>query len=155
MWDRVKQIFAAVDTLYTIIDVLALLGIIFLPFSITSSDTLRGFIAAFAILGGVMGYFLTVRGWAGKGVAKCTHQRNIYLLLLWLPLVVFLGTLTALRADVAIKYPVVRPIREFLLTAMLITNFIVGISASFTSFFLVGAITLNSSTLAQSQRKKD
>lgn len=149
MWAWVKRVFAVVDAIYTIVDVVALLGIIFLPFNITTSDTLRGFIAGFGILGGVLGYFLTVTAWAGRGKTKSLQRRNTYLFIFWFPVILFLGTLVALRPDVAIKYPSVRPIREFLLTAMPLANFMIGIGAGVASFFLVGAITLSSPKLAQ------
>ncbi len=93
MWAWVTRIFAVVGAIYTFLDLVALLGIVLLPFSITTSNTLRGFIAGFGILGGVLGYFLTATAWAGKGRSKCLHMRNVFLAVFWIPLAIFLCTL--------------------------------------------------------------
>ena len=154
MWAWIKRVFGVVGAIYTVVDVVALMGIVFLPFDITSSKTLQGFIATFGILGGVLGYFLTATAWAGKGKPKCLRQRNLYLVIFCLSLSIFIGTLVILRPQVAMEYLLARKIREFLLRAMPLPNFIVGISAGAASFFLVGAITLSSPRLAQTTWKQ-
>jgi len=150
MWDYIKKVFKLVGAIYTFLNVASLLGIMFFPFKITTSYTLRGFIAGFSIIGGMLGYFLTASSWAGKERARCLHRRNIYLAIFWFPLLIFIGTLVIFRPEVAIKYPLVRTIREILLTAMPLPNFIVGFGAGFALYFLIGAITLSSPELPES-----
>lgn len=151
MFSLIKPIFKLVDTIYTIVNVGALLGIIFLPFQVTSSNTLRGFIALFAIIGGVLGYYLTATAWAGKSSAKCLHRRNVYSVILWLPLAIFLVTLEILNPEMAINFPLIQPIQAFLSATRLLANVIIGLGAGFTSYLLVGLITLSSPKLPKSK----
>lgn len=149
MWSWIKRVAGVVDGLYTVVDVLALHGVVLLPLSVTTSNTLRGFIAGFAILGGVLGYFLTATAWVGRGGARCLRRRNLYLSIFWIPLVVFVGTLVLLRPEMAIAFPLVRRVREFLLNTWLLPNVTAGCGAGFGLYFLVAAITLSSPKLAR------
>jgi hypothetical protein len=144
MWDYIKNVFKLVGAIYTFINVASLLGIIFLPFNLTTSNTLRGVIAGPSIIGGVLGYFLTASSCAGKKKKKLLQQLKIYLAILWFPLLIFVGTLVVIRPEVAKMYPFVRTIREFLIIAMPLLNFIVGVAVGFASYLLIGAITLSS-----------
>jgi len=151
MFAHLKQIVILVTLIYTVLDVVALLGIILPPFTITTSKTLRGFIVGFGVLGGVLGYFFTATAWAGKARARRLHRRNVYLAIFCFPFLVFLGTLVVLRPEMAMKYPLVEHIREFLITAGPLPNFIVGFGVFLASYLLIGAITLNSPKLSQSK----
>ena len=147
MFSWIKRIVSAVSFLNTILSIVSMLGFIYFPSTITTSNTLRGFITVFGILGGVLGYFLTASAWMKVSKVKRLRQRNIYLKILWFPLVIFLSTLVVLSPILAQRYFFVRAIREFLLNLMPLPNFIIGLGAAFTLYFLVGAIVLNSKKL--------
>jgi len=150
MWDWIKKPFKIIELIYTILNMVALFGVIFLPFTIHVSNTLRGFIAGFAIFGGVFGYYFTVTAWADKDWGDRLRQRKKYLAAFWIPLTLFVLLLDILRPQMATHYPPIRPIRDFLLNAVLTANMLIGISAAMALYFLIGAITLSSRKLSQS-----
>jgi len=147
---HINRIIKLVELIYHVINLVCLLGIAaLLPFYVTTSKTLRQFIVVFGIIGGVLGYYFTATGWAGKKRAKCLRRRNLYLAILWFPFVIFLGTLVVLSPQFVMKYPPLESIREFLIVTSPLHNFIVGLAAAFALYLLIGAITLSSSKLSR------
>lgn len=147
MLEQVKKLFEAVDLVHKTLDAIAWVAAMVLPLAIISSQTIRYLMGAGAFVGGMLGYYLTVSRWAGQGREVCLHRRNAYFGFLWLPLVVVVITFLVLEPDIAARNLFLRDLRELLLNAMLLPNLIISLGTLFMSFFLIGAITLNSPKL--------
>ena len=147
MFDQIKKLYEAVDGLNKLFDALFCMVSILVPLGIFASQTLGYFTAAGGFLGAVLGYYFTVTQWAGKGRDLCLRRRMLYSILVWPPLALAVATLVVLEPEIAARAHFMKAIREFLLSAMILPNLIIGLAAFFVLYFLVGAITLNSSKL--------
>jgi len=138
-----------VGVLYTLGSVVALAIEVAAPHALTTSHTLRWWIAAGAVLGAIIGYVRTAFAFAGKGRRVCLSAATKYLLrfvLLFLLLVVV--PLLVLNPQVAERHQFLRAWREFLINWMLLTNVIECIGGALAAFSLVGGIVLCSPKVA-------
>jgi hypothetical protein len=144
-----NRIIHEVSVAHTVIGLIALVAHAFFIDELTSSHILRVFILGGVSLGGPIGYFRTALVWAGKGRPKCQKRGMLYFSL-WLVFLLLLvvSPIEVLKPVVVQRIPTLEPVREWLLTLMLLTNMIIFIGSFLSSFFLVGAITLCSAKLA-------
>jgi hypothetical protein len=147
--EKPAKIIHEVGTWHTIVTLVALVAHSAFFEEITKSEVLRVFIIGGAALGGPIGYFRTGFVWAGKGRPKCV-RRGILYFALWVTFFVVLVVLPIeiLKPSVVERIPSLEPIREWMLTFMTTTNYLIGFGSFLSSFFLVGAITLCSAKLA-------
>lgn len=146
---RAKEAVHLVGVLYTLGSVAALAIEVAAPHTLTTSHTLRVWIAAGAILGAIMGYLRTAFAFARKGRDVCLSAATKYavsfvlsfLLLIVVPLLV-------LNPQVAERHQSLRAVREFLINWMLLTNFVEFLGGAAAAFFLIGAIVLCSPHVA-------
>jgi hypothetical protein len=138
-----------VGTWHTVLTIVALAAHTTFFEEITKSDILRVFILGGAAFGGPIGYFRTAFVWAGKGRPKCVRRGLLYFVLwvLFFSLLVVLP-IEILKPAVVHKLPCLEPVREWLVTFMTTTNFLIAFGCFLASFFFVGAITLCSAKLA-------
>ena len=144
---RVKRPFELLEAIIAWWHVLPICITLSVPFLLTDSDTLRGSIVIFGIVGAVFGFYLTANAWADKAKVRRLQQRNVYLACVLLPLVLLFSVLVVLNAPMAIKYPSIRPTREFLLSAGPLVNFLCGLCSGAVQYLLAGAVTLGSRKL--------
>ncbi|MDR7555718.1 MAG: hypothetical protein QN157_08930 [Armatimonadota bacterium] len=126
-----------------------------LPFTLTTSRTLRIYIVSFGLLGGALGYLFTVTAWAGKGKKRCLEQRKKFIVLALLSLFFYACMLIVLGPEPAARYAFFAAIREFLMKVMLLANLLTGVGAALTVYFLVSVITISSSKLATTPKSRD
>jgi hypothetical protein len=128
---------------HVVVELVALSGFVFLPVTLTTSKTLRGYIAAFGILGALVGYTVSRSAFIRMAKTECFRRRNRNLLLLWIPFLVFVGTLVILRPTLAERHDMLQRIREILLISTPLPNFVIGVSSAFITYWLVGSLYLS------------
>jgi hypothetical protein len=144
----VKKPLEVIGLVHTIEGIIALVGVGFPPLLLTSSNVMRGFIISCSIVGGSLGYFLTIARWCGISKTKRMRRRTAYLWLVWVPLVTMFSTLIVLRPEVARLNTVLEWmewIREILLATGLLPNVIVGVCAGLSCYLIIAAISLSAS----------
>jgi len=123
--------------------------LVFAPWPITTSETLRIWLASGAIIGGILSYVLTTNLWAGKSREARRSAAKKYLGLCVVSYVVLvIIPIVLLRPLLAMKYHLVRELRNFLLEAMPLPNLIVSLGSLLACYFLIGAILVSSKQLA-------
>jgi hypothetical protein len=149
---RVGEIIHDVGILHSVIGLIVLVTHSYFLDEITSSHTLQTFIVGGATLGGPVGFFRTAFVWGGKGRPAC-RRRGLFYFVLWAFLLLWvIAPIEIMRPMAAEKIPLFANIREWLLTFMIYTDFLIFFAAFLSSFFLIGAITLCSAKLANPRK---
>jgi len=111
------------------------------------SRTVAILIAVAAAVAAVFGVFFTSATYQGDSKQVCFTVRRKYLIRSAVSAGVVLLAFVISDPDVAVMVGFIAPIREFLLTAMLLFDVTVAIGAFLSVYFLVGSIVLSSPSL--------
>jgi hypothetical protein len=151
--DHAKEVFAAVESTYK---VLALIfPVIFSGLAlITTSYTFRVLIIASVVVGGLLGFFVTVVRMRGEERGACLKLRKRCLVTFPVAAVIIVLTMQVLEPDVARLAEWIAAVREFLIKASVLTNCLIFAAAATGSYCLVAAIALSSKQLCTGKAKK-
>jgi hypothetical protein len=150
VWRWIKRPIEILTIGYTLLHVVTLLGIVFVPWSFTGSRTLQGYIAGGAILGGVLSFFFTSNAWIGVGKDRRIRRRNWYLIgALASYVLAIIGPIVISQPQLAARFGAVRDLRSLLIDSIKSLEFLMFFGGILTSYFAIGAICLNSPSLAR------
>jgi hypothetical protein len=148
----IRRVFHAVEWWIVLLHILTFLGFVPIPMTMTSSNTLRGYMCVAAIIGGFLGYLFSLR-WAGEGRPKCIRHRTVSIVLSAVFLSAMIFFLQTLSASWVMRHPSLKGLREELIVSPTITNCGLAISAGLTLFFAISAVTLSSPKLWNTRLK--
>jgi hypothetical protein len=118
------------------------LGATFLP-DITTSPTLHAYIRIAVVIGGLLGPYLYLTKYGGRGRDICVKARRRLVWIAILPLCLFVFMIVLTEGQLAKYVSSLIPVRDFFLDLPVLSNLVIGATIGVGVFLVMGAIVLS------------